>query len=292
MAARRPATPRAVRDAAHGARGPRGRAVRSGDRPAAGGPGSAGSAARWAGGRSQRPWLLATPCRKRPGRLLRARSGAETTCTAFTRGECGRGRARARAAQQARRLMLVRAACHVPGAITPPGSGASLDSSATEIERISGYPPVDFVATRSASCWIVLRATQRISRAVPPRRRPEKAFVASTGSASDGDPLGADRWQLVPGRAGAFGLTAPLRHHGPARGEERCADRRSTGPGLRTGASRVRSWRPPTRPSAVERDRTTARSTAVALGLDVGWRAKILLDPSTARNSSTGSARG
>ena len=103
-----------------------------------------------------RPWLLAitVPAKGRRRDAALDAGADDYLHRPFTRGELlARARAGLRAAQQRADDTLVRALMvNVPGAIYRSAwhAGHSLELISDEIERISGYPPVNFVASAQA----------------------------------------------------------------------------------------------------------------------------------------------
>src|SRR5215210_5384240 len=120
------------------------------------------------------PWLLAitVPAKGRGADSALDAGADDYLHRPFTRGELlARARAGVRAAQQRADDMLVRALLvNVPGAIYRSAwhGGHSLELISDEIERISGYPPVDFVASAKRTLMSIVhpRDRKRITRAV------------------------------------------------------------------------------------------------------------------------------
>src|SRR5829696_836999 len=159
------------------------------------------------------PWLLAitVPAKGRGADAALDAGADDYLHRPFTRGELlARARAGVRAAQQRADDMLVRALLvNVPGAIYRSAwhAGHALELISDEIERISGYPPVDFVASAKRTLLSIVhpRDRKRIMRAVAASGAdPEQAFVAEYRIVrADGAVRWVlDRGQLVPGPGG------------------------------------------------------------------------------------------
>src|SRR4029079_10218916 len=120
------------------------------------------------------PWLLAitVPARGRGADAALDAGADDYLHRPFTRGELlARARAGLRAAQQRSDDLLVRALLvNVPGAIYRSAwhDNHNLELISDEIERISGYPSVDFVASRKRTLLSILhpRDRKRVMRAV------------------------------------------------------------------------------------------------------------------------------
>ena len=132
------------------------------------------------------PWLLAitVPAKGRGADAALDAGADDYLHRPFTRGELlARARAGVRAAQQRADDMLVRALLvNVPGAIYRSAwhAGHTLELISDEIERISGYPPVDFVASAKRTLMSIVhpRDRKRVMRAVASAHaKPDEAFV-------------------------------------------------------------------------------------------------------------------
>jgi PAS domain S-box-containing protein len=136
----------------------------------------------------------------------------------FTRGELlARARAGLRAAQQRADDTLVRALmANVPGAIYRSAwhAGHALELISDEIERISGYPPANFVASARRTLLSIVHPDdrERVREAVADvsrHRRPlvlEYRIVRADGAVR----WVLDRGQLVPGPGGRLWMDGAL----------------------------------------------------------------------------------
>ena len=244
------------------------------------------------------PWLLAitVPAKGRGADSALDAGADDYLHRPFTRGELlARARAGVRAAQQRADDMLVRALLvNVPGAIYRSAwhAGHSLELISDEIERISGYPPVDFVASAKRTLLSIVhpRDRKRITRAVASAGAdPERAFVAEYRivRADSAVRWVLDRGQLVPGPGGRLwmdGAIVDVTDRREAEQRERSVEiaeaRREE---LRASRVRIVEAADAAR-RRIERDlHDGAQQRLVALGLDVRVaRAKIQRDPSTA----------
>jgi PAS domain S-box-containing protein len=155
------------------------------------------------------PWLLAitVPARGRGADSALDAGADDYLHRPFTRGELlARARAGLRAAQQRSDDMLVRALLvNVPGAIYRSAwhDGHTLELISDEIERISGYPSVDFVHSRKRTLLSILhpRDRKRVMRAVATVTDESKTFALEYRILrADGTVRWVlDRGQLVPG---------------------------------------------------------------------------------------------
>src|SRR3954454_11029794 len=155
------------------------------------------------------PWLLAitVPARGRGADAALDAGADDSLHRPFTRGELlARARAGLRAAQQRSDDLLVRALLvHVPGAIYRSAwhDGHTLELISDEIERISGYPAVDFVHSRKRTLLTILhpRDRKRVLRAVATVSDDTKPFALEYRIVrADGSVRWVlDRGQLVPG---------------------------------------------------------------------------------------------
>ena len=155
------------------------------------------------------PWLLAitVPARGRGADAALDAGADDYLHRPFTRGELlARARAGLRAAQQRTDDLLVRALLvNVPGAIYRSAwhDGHALELISDEIERISGYPSVDFVASRKRTLLSILhpRDRKRVMRAVATVTDESQTFALEYRIVrADGTVRWVlDRGQLVPG---------------------------------------------------------------------------------------------
>jgi PAS domain S-box-containing protein len=166
------------------------------------------------------PWLLAitVPARGRGADAALDAGADDYLHRPFTRGELlARARAGLRAARQRADDMLVRALLvNVPGAIYRSAwhSGHQLELISDEIERISGYPPVDFVASGKRTLLSIIhpRDRKRVMRAVATVTDETKTFVLEYRIVR---PDGSVRWvldrgQLVPGPGGRLWMDGAI----------------------------------------------------------------------------------
>ncbi len=293
--------PRAVRDAASALADARGRARRPGDRRPRAGRARRGrrAAARCATALElSDPWLLAitVPAKGRGADAALDAGADDYLHRPFTRGELlARARAGVRAAQQRADDMLVRALMvNVPGAIYRSAwhAGHSLELISDEIERISGYPPVDFVASAKRTLISIVhpRDRKRVARAVAAAYEDhERSFVVEYRIVrADGQVRWVlDRGQLVPGPGGRLWMDGALFDITDRRAAEEALRRqeidRARTEELRASRVRIVEAADAAR-RRIERDlHDGAQQRLVALGLDVRLaRKKILTDPSTA----------
>jgi PAS domain S-box-containing protein len=244
------------------------------------------------------PWLLAitVPAKGRGADSALDAGADDYLHRPFTRGELlARARAGVRAAQQRADDMLVRALLvNVPGAIYRSAwhSGHALELISDEIERISGYPPVDFVASAKRTLMSIVhpRDRKRVSRAVAAAHAdPDQAFVVEYRILrADGQVRWVlDRGQLVPGPGGRLWMDGALFDITDRRAAEEALRRqeidRARTEELRASRVRIVEAADAAR-RRIERDlHDGAQQRLVALGLDVRVaRKKILNDPSTA----------
>ena len=168
----------------------------------------------------------------------------------FTRAELlARARAGLRAAQQRADDALVRALMvNVPGAIYRSAwhAGHTLELISDEIERISGYPPANFIASTQRT--LVEHRPPRRPRAACARRRPRRPRRRAVRARVPDrprrrrDPLGARPRPPRPGRRrAACGWTArSSTSPSAAPPRRRCASARSSTPAPRSCARRAR----------------------------------------------------
>src|SRR3954470_5821775 len=230
------------------------------------------------------PWLLAitVPARGRGADSALDAGADDYLHRPFTRGELlARARAGVRAAQQRADDMLVRALLvNVPGAIYRSAwhAGHSLELISDEIERISGYPPVDFVASAKRTLMSIVhpRDRKRVSRAVGSAHAdPAQAFaVEYRFLAADGQVRWVlDRGQLVPGPGGRLWMDGALFDITDRRAAEEALRRQEIDQArteeLRASRVRIVEAADAAR-RRIERDlHDGAQQRLVALGLDV-----------------------
>ncbi|HKG65640.1 MAG TPA: PAS domain-containing protein [Solirubrobacteraceae bacterium] len=244
------------------------------------------------------PWLLAitVPAKGRGADSALDAGADDYLHRPFTRGELlARARAGVRAAQQRADDMLVRALLvNVPGAIYRSAwhAGHTLELISDEIERISGYPPVDFVASAKRTLMSIVhpRDRKRVTRAVASAHaHPEAGFVVEYRILrADGQVRWVlDRGQLVNGPGGRLWMDGALFDITERRAAEEALRRqeidRARTEELRASRVRIVEAADAAR-RRIERDlHDGAQQRLVALGLDVRIaRKKILADPSTA----------
>ncbi len=136
----------------------------------------------------------------------------------FTRGELlARARAGVRAAQQRADDKLVRSLLlHVPGAIYRSAwhDGHTLELISDEIERISGYPPANFIASARRTLMSIVHPDdrERIMRAVATVTDHDEPFVLEYRIVrADGEVRWVlDRGQLVEGAGGRLWMDGAL----------------------------------------------------------------------------------
>ena len=196
--------------------------------------------------------------RTRRRRSPRSTPAPTTTCTARSRARelLARARAGLRAAQQRSDDTLLRALMvNVPGAIYRSAwhAGHTLELISDEIERISGYPPENFIASAKRTLMSIVHPDDHervMARGRPRRRRGAARSSSSTGScaptatcagcstaaSSSAAPAGGCGWT-------ARSSTSPS----GARPRRRCAGARSRRRARRSCARRApASSRPPT----------------------------------------------
>ena len=244
------------------------------------------------------PWLLAitVPAKGRGADAALDAGADDYLHRPFTRGELlARARAGVRAAQQRADDMLVRALLvNVPGAIYRSAwhAGNALELISDEIERISGYPPVDFVASAKRTLMSIVhpRDRKRVARSVAAATAdPDSGFVVEYRIVrADGQVRWVlDRGQLVHGPGGRLWMDGALFDVTERRAAEEALRRqeidRARTEELRASRVRIVEAADAAR-RRIERDlHDGAQQRLVALGLDVRVaRKKILNDPSTA----------
>jgi PAS domain S-box-containing protein len=160
--------------------------------------------------RLEEAWLLAITAKGRQADAA-LKSGADDYLhRPFTRGELiARARAGLRAAQQRADDKLVRALMiHVPGAIYRSAwhAGQTLELISDEIERISGYPPHNFIASRRRTIMSIVHPDDRpgVERAVADATARGEPFEFEYRIVrADGEVRWVlDRGQPVPGPGG------------------------------------------------------------------------------------------
>jgi PAS domain S-box-containing protein len=169
-------------------------------------------------GRVDEAWLLAITSKGRMADAALAAGADDYLHRPFTRGELmARARAGLRAAQQRSDDRLVRALMvNVPGAIYRSAwhDGHRLELISDEIERISGYPPANFIASAKRTLISVIHPDDR-----------DAVMEAVTHASDDGGPFvveyrivradGGVRWvldrgQLVPGPGGRLWMDGAI----------------------------------------------------------------------------------
>jgi PAS domain S-box-containing protein len=161
-------------------------------------------------GRVDEAWLLAITSKGRMADAALAAGADDYLHRPFTRGELmARARAGLRAAQQRSDDRLVRALMvNVPGAIYRSAwhDGYRLELISDEIERISGYPPANFIASAKRTLMSVIHPDDRepVMEAVRRAREDAGQFVVEYRivRADGGVRWVLDRGQPVPGKGG------------------------------------------------------------------------------------------
>jgi PAS domain S-box-containing protein len=161
-------------------------------------------------GRVDEAWLLAITSKGRMADAALAAGADDYLHRPFTRGELlARARAGLRAAQQRSDDRLVRALMiNVPGAIYRSAwhDGYRLELISDEIERISGYPPANFIASAKRTLMSVIHPDDRepVMEAVKQAREDGGQFVVEYRilRADGGVRWVLDRGQPVPGQGG------------------------------------------------------------------------------------------
>jgi PAS domain S-box-containing protein len=161
-------------------------------------------------GRVEEAWLLAITSKGRMADAALAAGADDYLHRPFTRGELlARARAGLRAAQQRSDDRLVRALMiNVPGAIYRSAwhDGYRLELISDEIERISGYPPANFIASAKRTLMSVIHPDDREDVMEAVRRctnhGDQFAVEYRIVRADGGIRWVLDRGQPVPGKGG------------------------------------------------------------------------------------------
>ena len=243
------------------------------------------------------PWLLAitVPAKGRGADSALDAGADDYLHRPFTRGELlARARAGLRAARQRADDTLVRALMvNVPGAIYRSAwhDGHTIELISDEIERISGYPTIEFIASAKRTLLSIIhpRDRKRVMRAVSTVTDETEAFVLEYRILrADGAVRWVlDRGQLVPGPGGRLWLDGAI-FDVTGRREAEQALRRQEIDRARTDelrASRVRIVEAADAARRrIERDlHDGAQQRLVALGLDVRLaRRRVVDDPDSA----------
>jgi PAS domain S-box-containing protein len=163
-------------------------------------------------------WLLAISAKGRMADAALAAGADDYLHRPFTRGELmARARAGLRAARQRADDALIRALMvNVPGAIYRSAwhAGHALELVSDEIERISGYPPTNFVASARRTLMSIVHPDdcERIEQAVAQAAAGPLSFALEYRIVRAD---GAERWvldrgQLVPGPGGRLWIDGAL----------------------------------------------------------------------------------
>lgn len=163
-------------------------------------------------------WLLAITAKGRMSDAALNAGADDYLHRPFTRGELlARARAGVRAARQRADDRLVRALMlNVPGAIYRSAwhAGHTLELISDEIERISGYPPANFVASTKRTIVSIVHPDdrERVAQAVADATDSGRPFVLEYRivRADGGVRWVLDRGQLVPGPGGRLWMDGAL----------------------------------------------------------------------------------
>ena len=243
------------------------------------------------------PWLLAitVPAKGRGADAALDAGADDYLHRPFTRGELlARARAGLRAARQRADDTLVRALMvNVPGAIYRSAwhSGHALELISDEIERISGYPTIDFIASAKRTLLSIIhpRDRKRVMRAVSTVTDETETFVLEYRIVrADGAVRWVlDRGQLVPGPGGRLWMDGAIFDITERRAAEEALRRqeidRARTDELRASRVRIVEAADAAR-RRIERDlHDGAQQRLVALGLDVRLaRRRVVDDPDAA----------
>jgi PAS domain S-box-containing protein len=240
-------------------------------------------------------WLLAITAKGRMADAALAAGADDYLHRPFTRGELiARARAGLRAAQQRSDDRLVRALMvNVPGAIYRSAwhDGYRLELISDEIERISGYPPANFIASEKRTLMSVIHPDDReaVMEAVRQAREDGGQFAVEYRilRADGGVRWVLDRGQPVPGKGGRLWVDGAIFDVTDRRAAEE-ALRRQEIEQARTEelrASRIRIVQAADEARRkIERDlHDGAQQRLVALSLDVRLaRSRVEREPATA----------
>ena len=232
-------------------------------------------------------WLLAITVPARPGAADDALSaGADDYLhRPFTRAQLlARAEAGLRAAQQRADDALLRTLMlNVPGAIYRSAwhAGHTLELISDEIERISGYPPANFIASERRTIMSIIHPDDRdaVRRAVATATDHERPFVIEYRIVrADGEIRWVlDRGQLVPGPGGRLWMDGAIFDVTERREAEEALRRREIEAArtaeLRASRARIVAARTP-RGGGSSATCTTARSSGSSRSRSrCGWRA-------------------
>jgi PAS domain S-box-containing protein len=246
-------------------------------------------------GRAEDAWLLAITSKGRMADAALAAGADDYLHRPFTRGELlARARAGLRAAQQRSDDRLVRALMvNVPGAIYRSAwhDGYRLELISDEIERISGYPPANFIASAKRTLMSIIHPDDREPVMDAVRRCTDDggqfAVEYRIVRADGGIRWVLDRGQPVPGKGGRLWVDGAIFDVTERRAAEEALRRREIEQ-ARTEelrASRVRIVQAADEARRkIERDlHDGAQQRLVALSLDVRLaRSRVEREPETA----------
>jgi PAS domain S-box-containing protein len=242
-------------------------------------------------------WLLAITVPARPGAADDALSaGADDYLhRPFTRAQLlARAEAGLRAAQQRADDALLRTLMlNVPGAIYRSAwhAGHTLELISDEIERISGYPPANFIASERRTIMSIIHPDDRdaVRRAVATATDHERPFVIEYRIVrADGEIRWVlDRGQLVPGPGGRLWMDGAIFDVTERRAAEEALRRREIEEArtaeLRASRARIVAAADAAR-RRIERDlHDGAQQRLVSLALEVRMaRRRLATDPGSA----------